>query len=348
MWKKLCGWLCICMAMLCCGAYGQTAEEAGNAAPLKFDEKLLWIQVGNQIKDVDADMLRLIEECGFGKVVLLHSSINEQGYFPVLNSIVRRCHERGIQVSVGTLVFKDTFQKRYWEKNPDLRHCDKEGKYSENKYYHYQICPNNPRNHEYIASYMYRKALESGADEVHIDYEISPCYCPYCVTAFSDDTGLDARQLSNTDPRWLTWRSRKTRDFFEILARKCRSMDERRIAVSATAPIIGHAGGFSAYDTDLRYEDLTMYVDEFQPMVYISVKNPPEQAGTRYESIAIRVIGRPVIPGIIINEEFTTEIKTADRVAQELRSLKEKGAKGVAIFEVRYINDELKELLKNL
>ena len=39
-------------------------------------------------------------------------------------------------------------------------------------------------------------------------------------------------------------------------------------------------------------------------------------------------------------------IKTKERVEQEMRSLFEKGGTNLAVFEVRYINDELKELFK--
>ena len=313
---------------------------------MKFNDKIMWIQVGNQIKDVDEAMLNRIQKAGFNKIILLHSSLND-GYFPKLSKIVKRTHKRGIKVSVGTLVFKDTFQKRYWQKNPDLRHCSKDGSYTENKYYHYQICPNNPINHEYISSLMVSKARESGADEVHIDYEIVPCYCSYCIEKFKKDTGLDARETPETDKIWLVWRSQSTRDFFAVLARKARAGDNP-IAISATAPVIGDAAGFSAYRTDLRYEDLTMYIDEYQPMVYISVKQPASMAGDKYDKINIRVPGREVIPGIIINEEFTTEIKTVERVREELQSVYDKGARSFAIFEVRYMNDELLDLFKSL
>ncbi len=317
------------------------------AQDVKFENKMMWIQVGNQIKDVDDNMFSKMEKAGFNKIVLLHSSVNDQGYFPKLSSIVKKAHQRGMKVSVGTLVFKDTFQKRYWQKNPSLRHCSKDGSYTDNKYYHYQICPNNPVNHEYIASLMVSKTRNAGADEVHIDYEIVPCYCPYCLEKFKQDTGLDAREVAETDKTWMTWRSQSTRDFFAVLARKARS-GEQPIAVSATAPVIGYAGGFSAYSTDLRYEDLTLYVDEFQPMVYISVKNPSSMAGDKYESINIRVPGRAVVPGIIINEEFTTQIKTADRVMEELKSVYDKGARSIAVFEIRYLNDELQELFEKI
>lgn len=316
-----------------------------NAEEMKFTDSMIWIQVGNQIKDVDDEMIDKIKECGFKKIVLLHSSIDDKGYFPKLNSIVKRAHKKGLLVSVGTLVFKDTFQKRYWTKHPDLRHRGKDGKESPNKYYHYQICPNNPLNHEYMADFMVRKARESGADEVHIDYEISPCYCDYCCNKFKEVTGLDAKEISETDPRWMEWRSKSTRDFFSLLARKCRTQD-KPLMISSTAPVIGYAGGFSAYGTDMRYEDLTISVDEFQPMIYISVKNPPEMAGDKYEAIKIRVMGRKVVPGIIINEEGTMNIKTRERVEQEMRSLFEKGGNTLAVFEVRYINDELKDLFK--
>lgn len=318
-----------------------------NEKKAEFGEAMIWIQVGNQIKDVDEAMLDKLQECGFGKIVLLHSSVDGKGYFPKLKSIVKRAHARGIKVSVGTLVFKDAFQESHWRRHPELRHCSRDGKNTENKYYHYQICPNNPANHEYISSLMVRKARESGADEVHIDYEIVPCYCPYCLEKFKEDTGLDALSLDDSDPAWMTWRSRKTRDFFSVLARKCRTK-ENGLAISSTAPIIGFAGGFSAYGTDLRYEDLAMYSDEFQPMIYISVKNPSSMAGDKFEAIKIRLLGKKVVPGLIINEEFTSNIKTAERVMEELQSVFDKGASSIAIFEVRYINDELKELFKRV
>lgn len=312
-----------------------------------FKDSMIWIQVGNQIKDVDDLMMDRIADCGFSKIVLLHSSVDDKGYFPNLKAIVKRAHERGIKVSVGTLVFKDTFQKKYWQKHPDLRHCNKEGKNTENKYYHYQICPNNPENHEYIASLMTGKATEAGADEIHIDYEIVPCYCEYCRAKFLKDTGIDLLSLNESDVMLMTWRSKMTRSFFEVLARKARSR-EHNLAISSTAPVIGFAGGFTAYGTDLRYEDLAMYSDEFQPMIYISVKNVPSMAGDKFEAIKLRLIGKKVIPGIIINEEFTTNIKTSERVMDELKSLKEKGASSIAVFEVRYINDDLKELFKKV
>ncbi|MDQ7821832.1 MAG: hypothetical protein RDV48_03450 [Candidatus Eremiobacteraeota bacterium] len=326
------------------------ALAAGNsvyAAPVKFQDKMLWIQLGNQIKDIDDAMLEKIAECGFSKVILLHSSINEQGYFPVLRSLTKRCHAKKIKVSMGTLVFKDTYQKPYWLRNPGLRKCDRDGKYSDTKYYHYQICPNNPVNHEYAAGLLLREAQEAGVDEIHIDYEIEPCFCPYCVADFQEKHKKDPRVLSDKDRDWLVWRSRKTRDFFEVLARKCYGSFPTFL-ISATAPVIGLPGGFTAYGTDLRYEDLTQYVDEFQPMIYLSVKTDPSVAGDKFAAIQRRVLDKYVVPGIIINEEGTMQIKTRDRLMAELEGLARKGAKGIAVFEVRYINDELKGLLRDL
>ena len=55
-----------------------------NAEDMKFTDSMIWIQVGNQIKDVDDEMIDKIKECGFKKIVLLHSSIDDKGYFPKL------------------------------------------------------------------------------------------------------------------------------------------------------------------------------------------------------------------------------------------------------------------------
>ncbi|MHC9540392.1 MAG: beta-galactosidase [Vulcanimicrobiota bacterium] len=334
-----CVMIILLLTALCSPVYSQST--------MKFNEKVLWIQLGNQIKDVDAAMLQKIADCGFGKIVLLHSSINEQGYFPVLKSIVKRCHARGIAVSLGTLVFKDTYQKPYWEKHPELRKCDQNGKYTENKYYHYQICPNNPANHEYIAGLLLRKADEADVDEIHIDYECTGCYCPYCVSEFDRQCKKDARTIDPTDPDWLKWRSRKTRDFFEVLSRRsCNYPPGYRI--SATAPILGVPGGFTVYGIDVRYDDLTQYVDEFVPMIYLSGTQPASKAGECHAAIQRRCLNKYVIPGIIINEEGTTVIKSGPRVMEELESVYQKGARSIGIFEVRYINDELKEVLKNI
>lgn len=317
------------------------------AQDMKFSEKSIWIQLGNQIKDVDDAMLQKICDCGISKIILLHSSINEEGYFPVLKRIVKKCHQKGVKVSLGTLVFKDTYQKPYWERHPDLRKCEKDGKLTDNKYYHYQICPNNPLNHEYMAGFLLRKAEEAGVDEIHIDYECSACYCPYCVADFEKLCGRNPRNIPADDRDWLIWRSRKARDFFEIMARKIYS-SHPGFVLTATAPIIGIPGGFTAYGIDIRYEDLTQFVDEFEPMIYLSGKVQPELAGEKYSSITRRLLGKKVVPGLILNEEGTTVIKTGQRVRAEAASVYEKGARGLAIFEVRYINEELKSLLKDL
>jgi hypothetical protein len=322
-------------------------HPASASEEMKLDSKQLWIQVGNQIKDVDDAMLEKIAGCGFDKVVLLHSSINEQGYFPVLKSIVRRCHKKGIKVSLGTLVFKDTYQKAYWERHPDRRKCEKSGKYTEHKYYHYQICPNNPENHEHIARFLIRKAQETGVDEIHIDYECSACYCPYCVKSFQETYGRDARTVGETDRDWLTWRSRKTRDFFEVLARK-NYLSHPDFRISATAPVLGIPGGFTVYGIDLRYDDISLYVDEFVPMIYLSVKQDPSLAGTHQAAIQRRLLGRNVIPGLILNEEFSTTIKSGDRLRAEIEAVYRQGARGLGLFEVRYLNSENMEVLKKL
>ncbi|GEM_PF-1584429 len=341
--KKVTVTVCITVVLLlaiaCSAVFSQET--------MKFKEKLLWIQLGNQIRDVDAVMLQKIADCGFGKIVLLHSSINEQGYFPVLKSIVKRCHARGIEVSLGTLVFKDTYQKPYWERHPDLRKCDQSGKYAENKYYHYQICPNNPSNHEYIAGFLLRKADEADVDEIHIDYECSACYCQYCVSEFEKQYHKNARNIEAADPDWLVWRSRKTRDFFEVLTRRSYNYPPG-YRISVTAPILGIPGGFTVYGIDVRYDDLTQYVDEFVPMIYLSTKQPASKAGDCYAAIQRRCLGKYVVPGVIINEEGTAVIKTGPRVKEELESVFHQGARSIGIFEVRYINDELKDVLKNI
>jgi len=333
------------LLMLCClAAEHQPISAAEN---VKLDGKQLWIQVGNQIKDVDDAMLEKIVACGFDKVVLLHSSIDEKGYFPVLKSIVRRCHKKGIKVSLGTLVFKDTYQKAYWERHPDRRKCDKNGKYTEHKYYHYQICPNNPENHEHIARFLIRKAQEAKVDEIHIDYECTACYCPYCVKSFQDSYGRDARVIKETDRDWLTWRSRKTRDFFEVLARK-NYLSHPDFRISATAPVLGIPGGFTVYGIDLRYDDLSLYVDEFVPMIYLSLKQDPALAGTHQAAIQRRLSGRNVIPGLILNEEFTATIKPGERLRAEIEAVYSQGARGLGLFEVRYLNEENMKVIKSL
>jgi hypothetical protein len=252
-----------------------------------------------------------------------------------------------MKVGLGTLAFKDTFQKSYWKRNPGLRKYARDGKEEDNKYYHYQICPNNPENHEYMASFLLRKAQESGVDEIHIDYECTACYCPYCIQDFKEQFGKDPKTLPETDRDWLVWRSRKTRDFFERLSRKI-GASHPGFALSATAPIIGLPGGFTAFGIDIRYEDLTQYVDEFQPMIYLSNKQMADLAGRRYYAIQRRVLGKYVAPGLIINEEGTTTIKTDVRVMEEIQSVSGAGAGGLCIFEVRYINDDIKRVLKGL
>jgi uncharacterized lipoprotein YddW (UPF0748 family) len=247
---------------------------------------------------------------------------------------------------VGTIPFKDTYAKSYWEKNPDLRKCDKTGKYEENKYYHYQICPNNPRNHEYVARLLVKKAQESGADEIHIDYESTSCYCPYCVGDFDLTYYKNARTIPDDDHDWLVWRSRKTRDFFEVLARKIYACHPG-FKLSATAPFVGPAG-FAVYGIDIRYDDLTQYCDEFVPMIYLGKSQPASSSGEKFAAIERRVKGKRVIPGLILNEEGTAEIKPAERIREEIEACIRAGAGSLGIFEVRYINDENGAVLRSL
>ena len=46
--------------------------KIANAEEMKFSDSMIWIQVGNQIKDVDNEMLDKIKECGFKKIVFIH------------------------------------------------------------------------------------------------------------------------------------------------------------------------------------------------------------------------------------------------------------------------------------
>lgn len=313
--------------------------------PVKFGEKAIWIQVGNQIRSIDDSMFQMILDCGFNKVILLNSAMNESGYFPLLASVISRCHPRGISVSMGDLVFKEVYLRDYWKSHQDLRKMNPDGSYADHPFYKYQICPNNPRNQEYIAEMLVENASNWGVDEIHVDYECTACYCAYCVTEFKREYGKDARFVSPEDNDWRDWRSKKTSRFFKWLAMKVRHRAPD-LRISATAPIIGRTSGFTKYGIDLRYEDLSEYVDEFVPMIYISECLPYEMAGSKHRAIQGRLKGDYVVPGLMLGEERTNTVKKASRVKDELKSVYRAGARGLVIFEVRFINDEIVDILK--
>ncbi|MDQ7822304.1 MAG: family 10 glycosylhydrolase [Candidatus Eremiobacteraeota bacterium] len=313
--------------------------------PVKFQEKSVWIQVGNQIKEIDARMFEVIDGCGFTRIIFLNSAVDDRGYFPILRSCAAKCRTRGIKVSMGDLVFKEAYLKHYWERNPQLRKKLRDGTVPLHPYYRFEVCPNNPINQQYVADQLVEKAREAGVDEVHVDYECTACYCRYCIKDFLRESGKDARDLSPEDPDWRNWRSCKTAAFFETLARKI-SKGAPSLKISATAPIIGPRGGFTEYGIDLRYEDIAGFVDEFIPMIYISELLPPELAGRKHLAVKRRLRDSVVTPGLLLAEEKMGSTKNAERFRRELTSVYRAGARGIVIFEVRFINEEIVKILR--
>lgn len=312
--------------------------------PVQFGEKSLWIQVGNQIKAIDDRMFQTIIDCGFNKIILLNSAVDDRGYFPVLASVIRRSHPRNIKVSMGDLVFKEVYLREYWNQNPSLRKCNLDGSYTFHPYYRYQICPNNPENQKYIAQLLVERAKKFHVDELHIDYECTACYCDYCVVDFIKEYGKNPTTLHSEDLDWLDWRSRRTSRFFQWLAMK-KELIAPWLKISATAPIIGTPAGFTEYGIDLRYEDLSDFVDEFVPMIYISDCLPPELAGTKHLAIMRRLPGKSVTPGLMLAEERNFHFKSASRIEEEMKYVHRAGARNIVFFEMRFINDELKKIL---
>lgn len=323
-------------------AYAQKKEEGW---ALHFQTKSVWIQIGNQIRDVDEPMIRKMKEYGIERAVLIPSTVTDKGYFPKLSGIVERCHQAGIRVSMGGITFKDTYVKGYWEKYPELRRRNRDGGTQTKSPHRYQLCPNNPINHQYMASFLVRQAERFRVDEIHIDYEMGSCYCDYCRADFQKTFGQDPKELPTDDLRWLEWRSEKTRLFFEALRRK---MDEAGLfaGISMTAPVL-MKHPYTDYDTAVKYEKLTLYTDIYEPMIYVYSNRDPEVAGEQYAAIRRRLLGKTVAAGIQFNDELARQVKSAERLRCELESVRRQGAVDLTIFEIRYINEENGSLLKD-
>jgi len=318
--------------------HSPAGEEHGS-----FPLKSVWVQVGNQVKDVDDLMIQKMKAHGISRVVLIPSALAERGYLEKLPEIAKRCQRNGIIFSFGTMTFKDPFLRAYWEKYPERRRVGPGGMAQDKSPWKYQLCPQNPENQNYVASLLVREAQRCGADDIHIDYEMDFCWCPYCKSEMARLYGVDIGTADRADLRWRIWRSQRTRSFFGLLRRK---INEAYLSatVSLTAPIL-EDDGFSAYGTSIRYEDLSQYVDLFEPMIYIYGNQPPQMSGRQFSAIRRRLAGKLVSAGLTLFDEPSRSNKGEERLRAELAAVREAGGRLLTVFEIRYIGVENARLL---
>ena len=85
-----------------------------------------------------------------------------------------------------------------------------------------QMCPRSPYLEKLMIPQMIELIDRYGVDGFWIDgdlWAVEPCYCPRCLSAFVQETGLKAAPRKESDPNWPLWWN-FTRESFEAYVRR--------------------------------------------------------------------------------------------------------------------------------
>ena len=215
--------------------------------------------------------------------------------------------------------------------------------------YYKWLCPTRLPVREYLAGKMGEVASVPGVDAVHLDYVRHPdvilprnlwekyglvqdhemaefdfCYCAVCRTRFEAETGRDPLELVDA-PADVEWRRFRWRMVTETVERLTREVHSRGKAISAAVfptPTIAREL--------VRQEWDRWPIDIVFPMLYHSFYR--EGIGwigkSAAEGVAALPDSTPLVAGVYLPDLPPLELGKA------IRSAREGGASGVAIFEM--------------
>lgn len=317
-----------------------------------FNSISAWLQLGGGITTFTDVIQERLSSTGIGKVILLNSAYaGENGYFDDLGEIVRSCHSKNIEVSAGSLVFKDNWILPYLNKFPNRTWVSRAQSDNTHSPYEFCLCPGRPENQQFVIDKLVSEAMSAGADEIHIDYEVHSCYDSYCRSEFKKLYGIDPLKISVNDSRWKSFRSNQAADFMRKLQNKTKAAYPKA-KISFTAPVVSD-GRYTAYDTCIDYSKIAPFVDEIIPMIYTgSAASGQTSQKVEQHMNKINALVRPTNPackvsaGIILVNERTSQPKSQKRIEQEALYALKGNSYNLVLFEYRYIQDGIAEMLK--
>ena len=267
-------------------------------------------------------------------------------------------HAEGMVLHAWTWTMNRSGDKAVKEAHPAWFSVSREGKSSLTSppyvgYYQW-LCPTRPPVREYLAGVIDRIAATPGVDAVHIDYirhpdvilprnlweqyklvqdhEMPPydfCYCEACRERFGKETGRDPMALADpaADVEWRRFRWRMVTETVEVLARATHARGKAISAAVFPTPTIARAL--------VRQEWDRWPLDLVFPMLYHSFyREPVEWIGKGVaEGVAALPSATPLVAGVYLPD------LPPEALGRAVRSAREGGASGVAMFEMGGLTD---------
>ena len=232
-----------------------------------------------------------------------------------------------------------------WQKYPDSRPIDKNGKPMDKIHWYAGVCPNNPEVRKFILTSIYRLIEVYEIDGLWLDFIRYPChwekirntditeycFCQICLSKFNKDVGGKP-----AGKKWTNWKCQQITDFVADVKKIIpKNMLLGMFAVpwqryeysGAIDKIIGQDFGL-----------LSKCVDIFSPMVYQKFCNRPISwidSTVKYFSYMTK---KPILPSIQ-TEDREGKIN-ATEFGEELKKAFKAPSQGTIIF---FLEDLIKD-----
>lgn len=275
----------------------------------------------------------------------LHATSIFIGIQNVDDDAIKLAKEAGIRINVETGIFVG---EEWWQKYPDCRPIDKQGKPIDKIDWYAGICPNNPKVREERLGTIKSLVRNFDIDGLWLDFLRYPshwetarsaeiaeyCFCKNCLKQFERE--VDGKP---EEEKWIAWKCEQITEF----AREAES-----IIIQSGKSI--ELGMFTIpwrttdYDDAIRrvigqdFRALSKYINIFSPMTYHRFCDQPVPWIDEIVDYMAKTTQKPILP-IIQTEDRAGKI-SHEEFQQLLKVASQQPSTGVIVF---FLEDLLKD-----
>jgi hypothetical protein len=259
----------------------------------------------------------------------------------------------GLRVSIEVTLFAG---RQWWEKFPSSRPIDASGKPIEPQNGYSGVCPNHPAIRQRQLATIRRLITSLPINGLWLDFIRYPgrwevpdpiipdaCYCPNCLSFFTEETGMKLptavnaaiRIIKHSPRQWQDFREKRITDFVSAVKKMIKDSGQPIELGVFCLPDQERAGKVAQ-----KLPDLSATADILSPMLYHAM------CGRSTDWIASQIrsfsgLKRPILP--IIQSEDKPRRLPAEEFRQSLKASVRSPSGGVVIL---FLEDLLKDRKK--
>ncbi|SMF16936.1 hypothetical protein SAMN02745866_01105 [Alteromonadaceae bacterium Bs31] len=271
------------------------------------------------------------------------------------NELVNLLRTSNIKVYIEVSLF---VSEELWQKYPDSRPLDRDGKLMDPINWYYGVCPNHVKVREEKLSIIARIIETFNFDGLWLDFIRYPChweaardsniteycFCKNCLEKFEKDRGG-----SPEGDAWVAWKCQQITEFVRDVRERV-DLSGKNIQLGMFAvPWIGNTCGNAIHSIVCQdFPRLSKYIDVFGVMTYHKLA---DQSANWIEEVVdklAKITGKPVVP--LVQSIDTPTLISKEDFEHSIGLAVGEPSKGVIIFHFHDLlaNQRKYEVVKKL